>query len=60
MSILLICHTTKATTMNAMTALRNAPQRIATSSPDRRRGLLQDQLEVGELDAAEQRGRSAA
>ena len=54
MNALLISHTTKAITTNVITALRNTPQRIATSSPGHRLRRLEHDLELGKVDAAEE------
>ena len=53
MNIRLICQTTKAMTTNVMTALRNEPQRMATSVAGSPPTASLRTSEVGEVDAAE-------
>ena len=61
MNALLINHTTKAITTNVITALRNSPQRIATSvAGSLACRLLEHDLELRKVDAAEEAARSAA
>ena len=60
MNILLIRQTTNATITNMITALRNMPQRIATSTWSAAAIGPEDGLDLREVDAAERHSRSAA